>query len=217
LLQRLPPIGFWSYARRDEESAVDNLRGLRRQLKHLLQGFYGRDEIKIFQDVAAIPPGAKWAETIAKALDESTFLIPIITPNFLQSEFCMDEVAIFLETEREINERHPELGGQSRIFPIHYIAIDGVSSINPGVHEALKERQWTPFVDLRFEGENDKTLRLAVAKVAQSIKQLLFIDVEIPTAEGEPARTRQQQGDAVGGSEGNPRPQRGVGIRSLAP
>lgn len=198
MLQRLPPIGFWSYARQDEKSAGTNLRGLRLQLMAELQQQYGRDQVQIFQDVGAIPPGAEWEHEINNALNRSTFMITIITPAFVESEWCMREVAIFLKHEAEINARHPELGGRRRIFPIHYIDIDGVEPIDNEVYAALRKLQWTRFVDLRFDGERDKNLLLALAKVAGSIKQLLYVRVDIPTlAEQEDRELREEEAIAA--------------------
>ena len=43
---------------------------------------------------------ASTSEVIREALNRSTFFIPILTPNFIQSEFCLTEVEIFLEREK---------------------------------------------------------------------------------------------------------------------
>jgi hypothetical protein len=68
LLQGLPPIGFWSYARQDEKPAGTNLRGLRLQFMVELQGQYGRDQVQILQDVGAILADAEWAQETNNAL-----------------------------------------------------------------------------------------------------------------------------------------------------
>ena len=101
--QRLKPIGFWSYARQDDEASDGRLSQLRGQLARELQQVYGRQKIQLWQDVAAIPPGAEWDKAIDEAIAQSTFLIPIITPAFVESEFCCREVAKFFEREKEIN------------------------------------------------------------------------------------------------------------------
>ena len=82
--KRLQPIGFLSYARQDDERSGRQLFELRRLLSDELQVLYGRQEIKIFQDVAAIPPGAKWRQMITEAIANSTFFVPILTPSFAE-------------------------------------------------------------------------------------------------------------------------------------
>src|ERR1700744_4178141 len=106
---KLSPIGFWSYARQDD---VRQLNRLRQQLSFQVQQRYGREQVKIFQDVSAIPPGADWEAKIRNALDDSAFFIPIITPNFLESQWCDEEFFIFLEREKALAKEFPALAGQ---------------------------------------------------------------------------------------------------------
>jgi hypothetical protein len=57
----LKPTGFWSYTTSDETSARGKLSQLRALLAAELQQQVGRaPKVNIFQDVAAIPPGAEW-------------------------------------------------------------------------------------------------------------------------------------------------------------
>ena len=59
-----------------------------------------RQQVQIFQDVAAIPYGTDWLKEIHKAIDESSFLLPIVTPAFLESEMCCQEVMRFGNANR---------------------------------------------------------------------------------------------------------------------
>jgi hypothetical protein len=172
--ENLSPIGFWSYARQDDE---EKLSGLRSILQRQLQQKYGREPIKIFQDVAAIPPGADWNQKISEALNSSTFLIPIITPNFLESEWCNQEVFIFLERERAIARQFPELARAKRIFPIDYIDISDVETFNPQLLPELRKRQWTRFRDLRYKDSKDEDVLVRLDQIAESIcKEVLRLD-----------------------------------------
>src|SRR5437868_12324058 len=99
---RLPPVGFWSYARQDDELSDGRLTRLRVLLAQELQQQYGRERVQLFQDMNAIAHGSDWESEIHKALDQSTFFIPILTPNFIQSEWCCREVALFLEREAQL-------------------------------------------------------------------------------------------------------------------
>ena len=47
-----------------------------------------RRVVRIVQDVTAIPRGSEWEAEIGKVLGQSSFMIPIVTPGFLQSEWC---------------------------------------------------------------------------------------------------------------------------------
>lgn len=180
---RLKPIGFWSYARQDDAASDGKLSQLRGQLARELQQVYGRDPITLWQDVAAIPPGTEWEKAIDDAIAQSTYLIPIITPAFVESQFCCREVEKFLAREAEINAAHPELKGQRRIFPIFYIDVEENDPFDPDTVARLMKLQ---FVDLRQLRKDDdpQQIRKAILRLAGEIARLLKIKVtRLPTPE----------------------------------
>jgi formylglycine-generating enzyme required for sulfatase activity len=144
----LKPTGFWSYSSTDDESSQGRLSQLRELLRSQLQLRIGRNpKVHIFQDVAAIPPGTDWERQIDDALKSSSFLIAIVTPALLQSEWCSREIMLFREKEAE-------LGRNDLIFPLHYI---DVNDLDPGsnedchdvkVYSLLRSRQWIDFKQL---------------------------------------------------------------------
>jgi len=186
---RLPPIGFWSYARQDDEASEGRLSGLRAVLRAELQTQYGRESIMLFQDVAAIVPGGEWEAEIRNALNRSTFFIPIITPNFVESEWCMREVQLFLKREAELNTQYPDLAGRRRIFPIVYVPIDNADPFDPAIITELRKLQWFDFSNLRFKDHHDESVRAALSRLANSVCQLISLRVE-------DAETLQQRKEA---------------------
>jgi hypothetical protein len=174
---RLPPVGFWSYSRLDDELSGGKLSAIRRLLQAELQQQYGKDRIQIFQDAAAISHGAEWEQEIGASLSRSTFFIPIITPGFIQSEWCCREVAMFLQRERELFAYYPELRSRSRIFPVLWIDFESVDPHDPSIVEALKTRQWFDYSGMRFRSLEDEQVQQAVAQFATSIRTLLSIKV----------------------------------------
>ena len=197
MLGRLQPIGFWSYARRDEESARGKLSSLRARLQGELQQQYGRDQIRIFQDVAAIAPGDTWNRELRDAIQNSTFLVPIITPAFLESEWCCQEVMLFLARETELNTAHPQLKGRSRIFPIHYIDISSAEPFDPEVLPLLQTRQWLDFRPMRFSPEDDAKVQMTLATLAQGMNELLQVRVELPEPAAAPPPPRPRPAPAA--------------------
>jgi F-box protein 11 len=170
---RLPPIGFWSYARQDDELSDGRLSRLRMLLVQELQQQYGREPVRLFQDAQTIPHGSDWEEEIRKALDASTFFIPIVTPNFVQSEWCSREVELFLAREEALAERHPDLRGKSRIFPILFIGVDDVEPENPAAFATLQKLQWFDFRRFRHRSFDDANVREAIAELAGNMRALL--------------------------------------------
>ncbi len=219
---KLPPIGFWSYARQDEESARGKLSSLRARLQGELQQQYGRDQIRIFQDVAAIAPGDSWNRELHDAIQNSTFLVPIITPAFLESEWCCQEVRLFQAREAQLNADHPELDGRSRIFPIHYIDISNANPFDPDVLPLLQTRQWLDFRTMRFSLEDDPKVQMTLAGLAQGMNALLQVKVDLPdrpvsppSPPPRPATTPRPHADAA--SRGDERPPAYFGATAASP
>src|SRR5215813_9758495 len=95
-LAELPElVGFFSYSRRDDERSGGALSALRKRIHDELGLQLGRD-LRLWQDTAAIPHGALWQDEIDRAVAESVFFIPIVTPSAVSSEHCKYEFDAFL-------------------------------------------------------------------------------------------------------------------------
>jgi TIR domain len=57
-----------------------------------------------------------WKTEIDKAIEQSVFFIPIVTPRMVNSEYCKFELESFLAREKS-------LGRNDLVFPILYIAV----------------------------------------------------------------------------------------------
>ena len=166
----LPPIGFWSYTSSDDTAARGKLSQLRSLLNDELQLKIGRSQtVKIFQDVAAIKHGEDWEKAIHAALDQSSFLIPIITPAFLESEWCCREVLHF-------HARAQALGRDDLIFPVHYVDSDpdraGVCH-DPEALAVLRRHQWIDFRALRIRNPDSEAAAAVLDTFTDSIRDAL--------------------------------------------
>jgi hypothetical protein len=74
----------------------------------------GDDRFEIFQDVNGIEFGARWPKRQDEALAAARFLIPVLSPRFLRSEPCRDELRKFLAHERAA-------GRDDLILPIYLV------------------------------------------------------------------------------------------------
>jgi protein TonB len=190
-VSRLPPIGFWSYSRQDDELSKGKLSLLRSLLMSEIQQLFGRERVQLFQDVSAIPHGASWEREIRTSLANSTFFVPILTPNFVQSEWCAREVAIFVERERELFETYPGLPRRSRIFPLLLIDIAGVEPADDAVLRGLESLQWFDFRRLRHRNYDDESVQQALSEFAASIRDLLYLKILPPDIGHEPRSVAQ--------------------------
>ena len=179
----LKPTGFWSYSSLDDEHSRGRLSQLRALLTPELQQKVGRSQkVNIFQDVAAIPPGQEWERQIRSALNSSFFLIPIITPGMLQSEWCCREINLF-------REREATLGRAELIFPFHYLSVEYLDPTqsedchDQEVFAFLRSRQWIDFRSLRLKSPDSEEVALKLEAMADAICQALRrTEVGAPTA-----------------------------------
>ena len=169
---RLPPIGFWSYARQDDELSSGKLSDLRSVLMHEVQQLFGRDQVRLFQDASTIPLGSSWEAEIRKAIAQSVFFVPILTPNFIQSEWCCREVELFLEREAQLSSAYED-DVAGRIFPILYIDIDEAEPEKPAVLDHLRQRQGFDFRRFRHRSYDEPAVREALSELALNISRLL--------------------------------------------
>jgi hypothetical protein len=99
----------------------------------------------------------------------SFFLIPIITPALLQSEWCCQEIALFRQREATTLRR------TDLIFPIHYLNVDDRDSSRPeDCHDAevfrfLRSRQWTDFRALRHKNPESEDVARRIDSLADAI------------------------------------------------
>jgi hypothetical protein len=111
-------VGFFSYSRSDDQHSGGALSRLRSRIHDELRLQLGRD-VRLWQDTAAIPDCALWADEIKRAIAESAFFIPIVTPSAVGSAHCKYEFDSFLKREKA-------LGRQNLVFPILYIRVPGL-------------------------------------------------------------------------------------------
>ena len=93
-LAQLPEIvGFFSYSREDDEAFRGSLSALRDAIARELGAQLGRSKrnFRLWQDQDAIAPGKDWEAEITKAVEQSVFFIPIVTPRAVRQQHCKFE------------------------------------------------------------------------------------------------------------------------------
>ena len=118
-LARLPElVGFFSYSREDDEAFRGALSALRDAIPRDLSAQLGRTRrnFRRWQDKEAIAPGKDWEAEITRAVEQSAFFIPIVTPRAVGSDYCKFEFASFVA-------RESALGRDDLVFPILWISV----------------------------------------------------------------------------------------------
>jgi hypothetical protein len=161
---------FLSYTRLDDEFFGGSITALRGLIELGVKVVTGDRNFSIFQDVDGIELGQKWQKRLDEAILESSLLIPIVTPLFITSDPCRDELDKFIKHEKS-------LGADNRILPIYFQTASSLEKPELSTDDALvreiAERQrydWRPHADLPA---NDPQIRSAVRKLATSIASAL--------------------------------------------
>jgi hypothetical protein len=163
---------FISYSHRDEQYKDELLRHLRVLEKQGVASFW---------DTSLIPAGADWANEIKNAIDEAEVAILLVSPDFLASEYVVEqELPALLERAKSRN---------TVVLPI-----------------LVRPTQWTSVPELaQFQFLNDVRTPLSLshqrdedyAKISQRIADLVLANKE-----KRESHSRSQKEEAQQGKEG---------------
>ena len=156
---------FWSYARKDDPTP---LAAAYEAIRSEVSSLIGWD-FKIWRDRQDIATGIYWKDAIISGAHNARFLIAIITPRWIESEYCTEEYNIFLKAEQE-------RALSNIIFPIMYIKCFHLNSRSHGKETHVLDlrnrqvRDWTDIrEDLRQHGTEHPKVRAEVRSVAEEI------------------------------------------------
>jgi hypothetical protein len=162
-----PPGLFLSYARIDNEDG--RLSELLAKLQLEVRQQTGGNFV-VFQDSQSILWGQAWRSRIQEGLDESTFLLPILTPSFFASEACRAEVERFVENERQMER-------DDLLLPIYYIEYAPLSRGGDGsadeIIEAMTSHQYVDWRELRHEPLTLPTMSRRIADLGTQIRDAI--------------------------------------------
>ena len=206
------PIAFMSYVRLDDQHEGGRLTQFRERLSGEVRIQTG-EAFEIFQDRNDIAWGQQWKKRIDEALDDVTFLIPVITPAFFKSPACRGELERFLQREERLDRT-------DLILPVYYIECATLSNEEKREQDSLAKavaaRQYADWRELRFESFSSPAVGKRLAAIAGQIVAALE---RSQPASSRPAATRRivvaegsaptdveagrkQEGAAVADSEG---------------
>jgi hypothetical protein len=164
-------VGFFSYSREDDEGSGGRLSKLRERIQEELRGQLGRTkkDFRLWQDKTSIAHGELWEDNIKKAVSESVFFIPIITPTAVKSPYCKFEFETFLAREKE-------LGRSNLVFPILYIPVPAL--VGDGWRQdpllaIIGSRQYEQWQGLRHLDTSSTEVALRVEKLCENIAKAL--------------------------------------------
>jgi flagellar biosynthesis GTPase FlhF len=194
-LADLPDLtGFFSYSRRDDEHSQGSLSRLRAQIYNELRLQLGFN-FKLWQDTEAIAEGTEWEDEIKRAISESVFFIPIVTPSSVTSKHCRLEFQAFLDREEV-------LGRKNLVFPLLYVRVPALENEELWRQDSLLgiigRRQyfdWQKFRHRSFtEGEIAERIAQFCQNIVESLHQPWVSPAERRAAEEADAKRAAEQG-----------------------
>ncbi len=111
----LGSVGFWSYVHSDNEDSNSSIDALRQKIAAAFRLISGK-QASIWYDHADLKSGNLFHNEIEASIAKSNFFIPILTPNYGGSAYCVKELRLF-------RERMKLLERDDLVFPIVYIPI----------------------------------------------------------------------------------------------
>ncbi|HLJ87582.1 MAG TPA: toll/interleukin-1 receptor domain-containing protein [Candidatus Angelobacter sp.] len=167
------PQAFLSYTHFDDKNDRRRITKLREALSNEIQAQTGK-EFKIFQDVD-IQIGDNWKARIDESVTSATFLIPVLTPSYFKSNYCLDELEQFLETEKKRNRG-------DLILPIHYIDclksnMEQDQARSMKLHKIIFEREYFDWTGFRTRlVAPAKEIRLLSSKIIEALGRVNPLD-----------------------------------------
>ena len=143
------------------------IQGLSRHSRKLLgdrvNAKLANARFEIWRDQEGLRTGTKWNEKIEAQLRASDVMIVLLTPRWIESEYCRKEYIIFeqIESEREVGEYIAPISARTIQKQEKHLTAD-----QRDVYERIKSRQYlklivTEFLKLRTADRNSLIDRLA--------------------------------------------------------
>lgn len=153
------PSAFLSYARKDDRDAriTEFVARLGWEIELALGGDFG-----IFRDRDDITWGQQWQQRIDDSLDAVTFLIPIITPRYFNSEACRGELEAF-------HQREQGLGRADLILPVYWSTTPQLTDTGDDLAQLIASRNHADWRDLRQADRSSPEARRMLARLAAQV------------------------------------------------
>lgn len=155
-----------SYTRKDDEFYGGYITAFRKTLESAVHVVTGNENFHLFQDVEGIVVGEQWEKKLADVIASANFLVPMVSPLFLNSPACRAEVDLFVAHERELKRN-------DLILPVYFqysakLEKEEEKAKDPVAVELAKRQMfdWRDNADLPLQ---DPAARKAIKRLATAV------------------------------------------------
>ncbi|MGH9897083.1 MAG: toll/interleukin-1 receptor domain-containing protein, partial [bacterium] len=168
--QRLPldlpdATAFVSYVHADDQSEGGTIARFVTDLADRYHFLFGR-RVELFFDRRDLQWGELWERRLTQEIERTTFLMAVVTPRFLNSDYCRKEVIEFSTVSRRVGE--PKL-----MLPLIWRMPPGLLDAPPDdpVVAALRSAQWEEIGDLRYADPTSGDYRRKLDHLAERLHE----------------------------------------------
>lgn len=154
---------FLSYTR--EKNEFNDVSNFRKRLENQLKVKVGDEELTIFLDTDLLT-GTKWDDRLLSELDSSDCLIVLLSPLWLNSDYCRKEYTHFCG---KLDNKRP-------IIPVLWEETNDTKELNDekrAILLELRELQKKDWSDIKYEEWGSSLSQKALSDLAKDIKKLL--------------------------------------------
>jgi TIR domain len=190
--------GFFSYSHQDAETDPQLTDAFTTMLEKRVTAKLTGARFKIWRDIAELRTGDKWNPAIEAQLQKTHVLIILLTPRWIDSDYCLKEYSIFesIEASRGVGEY---------VAPILVRTLERqekyFSSDQRRVYGRLKERQYTAAIATEFIRLSEADRIALVDKTADDIEGMLD---RLRAIENKPDLYTSNSRAAIGAKKINP-------------
>lgn len=159
---------FLSYVHADDTALKGRITQFARDLVDTYALLFGHT-IQLFVDREDITWGQQWAERLNSELGAATFLLAAVTPRYLSSEACRNEVLVFSAAVSQAGEP------ARLLLPLQWVDIsktDIVPEVDP-IRQRLMASQYEDVTELRRIDPETITYQQVVERVANRLKDTI--------------------------------------------
>jgi len=109
-----PVVAFFGYAPPADEATDRAITAFHTVLQARVRARTGRREFELWRDNLSIRWGQAWEARLLGAIDEALFCIPVLTPDFFESDWCAREATAFLDRIARGDTR-------TRVLPVYLL------------------------------------------------------------------------------------------------
>ena len=158
---------FVSYARIDDKATYSRVSQLIDSFADSYESMTG-GTVGVFKDVESIKPGDDWRDRIRLGLAASSIFLAVISPAYLRSAECRQELSEFL-TFLDVNS------SARLVIPLIFATPDRIQTefADDALWKRIEKLQWLNISDLRHTDPGTSGWIIAVDRIADRVDEVL--------------------------------------------